>query len=139
MDGAHAVGGQGGTVRCRQFALLPAPVGRLRAVKGVRSPALVIEGDGGQGGRLGGVDGQGQVDPVVAQVTAQPGPEALPGEADGKTGADPEAGQADGHVGAAPSGHGREMLRRLTKVPGPRRGAPGRGQVDQALAHDQHP
>ncbi len=124
MDGAHAVGGQGGAVR-RPAAHLPASAsppspGRRRCTR----PGPGHEGDRGQSGRLGGVHGQGQVDTVVAQVLAQPWPETVAGDADGETGADAETGQADGHVGTAPPGHGREVLGGLTRIARSRRAPP---------------
>ena len=145
MYRGHAVLGQGTPLGCRQLALLPPPVGCLRAVEGVGSPALVVKGDGGQGCRLGGVHGQRQVDAVVAEVPAQPGAEAAPGDAGRKTGAHAQTRQADGDIGTAPPGHSHKMLRGLAQAVGPGplarpgRSPLGRGQVDQALADHQHP
>jgi len=74
MYRGHAVLGQGTPLGCRQLALLPPPVGCLRAVEGVGSPALVVKGDGGQGCRLGASTDNDRSTPLSLKYPRNQGP-----------------------------------------------------------------
>ena len=112
-----------------ELVVAPLPVGGALDPEVVLDHAVGPDGDDGQRGRLGRLDGERQVHPVAGQV----GPDAVAEQVVGDPGQQPDrdllAGQADGHVGRAAPGRGLEQPV-----------AAGRDEVDQRLPGNRdHP
>ena len=91
---------------------------------------MLIEGDHGQCGGLGGCDRGAEVDPVAPGVVSQYSPERIRAQPGQQRGGPAEAGQAYGDVQGAAPGVG-DIVARARTFPG------GLDQIDQRLAYDR--